>query len=97
MIIVPVNDRVLLRPDPIVEEEMRGGLIVARQATPTTRMATVMAVGEGMVRGDIHMEIPLTAGERVYISAYAGTELEIDDEKLLLVPYGDILARVEDA
>ncbi len=78
----------------------RGGHIVRtgdsghREEKP--QEGEVIAVGPGRWDEDGEKRIPVDvkAGDRVLYSKYAGTEVKIDGEELLVVPARDILARI---
>ena len=56
----------------------------------------IVAVGPGRVLDDGKREqMDLKPGDKVLYAKYAGTELKLDDEDLLIIGYKDILAVVE--
>ncbi|MFQ6010883.1 MAG: co-chaperone GroES [Nitrososphaerales archaeon] len=82
----PLFNRVLIKRQEAAETT-EGGLIVPEAAKELPLEGTVIAVGEDVRKVKAHDE--------VMFSKYAGTEVEIDDEKLLLLSEEDILAIVE--
>ena len=88
----PLHDRVLLRR--IEEEEARkGGIIIPDSAKEKPQEGQVIAVGQGRVTDD-GKKIPLDvkAGDRVLFGKYAGNEVKVDGEELLIMKEEDILA-----
>ncbi len=87
----PLRDRVLLRRSE-EEERTSGGIIIPDTAKEKPMEAEVLAVGPG-TRNDKGKITPLDvqAGERVLIGKWAGTEITIDGEDLLIVGESDIM------
>jgi len=91
MKIRPLNDRVIVVR---VEEEQKtaGGIIIPDSAKEKPQEGKVVAVGPGR-RDDDGKRIPLDikAGDRIFFSKYAGTEIEIDGKEHLFMKEDDIL------
>lgn len=87
MKITPLADRVLIEPAK-AEEKSRGGIIIPDSAKEKPLKGTVVAVGGGTK--DEKME--LQKGDEVLYGKYAGTELEFDGEKYMIMRQSDILA-----
>lgn len=88
--IKPLADRVLVRPV-AAEEKTVGGIIIPDSAKEKPLKGEVLAVGNGTK----DEQMVLKAGDEVLYGKYAGTELEIDGEKLLIMRQSDVLAVVE--
>jgi chaperonin GroES len=93
--IEPLEDRVVIRPLD-AEEVTSSGLVIPDTAKEKPQEGEVIAVGPGRV-DDNGKRIPVEVkdGDRVLYSKYAGTEVKIDGEELLVVPARDILARIK--
>ena len=89
MTIKPLGDRVLV--EPAKAEEVVGGIIIPDSAKEKPLKGTVKAVGPGTK--DEQMQVK--AGDTVLYGKYAGTEIEVDGDKLLMMRQSDILAVVE--
>ena len=88
--IQPLADRVLIKPE-AAEEKTIGGIIIPDSAKETPIRGEVLAVGEGTK----DEAMVLKAGDRVLYGKYAGTELELDGERYLIMRQSDVLAKVE--
>src|SRR5689334_9649755 len=90
----PLRDRVVLRPVQ-AEEVTPSGVIVPDTAKEKPQRGTVLAVGPGRL-DDKGQPIPLevTEGVEDLDAKYAGTEVVIDGEDLLILSEKDILAIV---
>jgi chaperonin GroES len=78
---------VLIQPIP-AEEVTVSGIIIPDSAKEKPLKGTVLAVGPGTK--DEAMQ--LTVGDVVLYGKYAGTEVEIDNEKVLIMRQSDVLA-----
>lgn len=92
----PLGNRVVVKP---IEQEERtpSGLILPETAKEKPQEGEVLAVGPGEWAEDGKSRIPLEVqvGDRVIFAKYAGTEVKVDGEKLLILRESDILAIVE--
>ncbi len=86
MNIKPLADRVLVVPAPA--EEKIGGIIIPDTAKEKPLRGTIKAVGKGTK----DEEVILKEGEQVLYGKYAGTELELEGEKFLIMRQSDVLA-----
>ena len=86
MKIQPLADRVLVLPAPA--EEKVGGIIIPDTAKEKPQHGKVIAVGEG-TKDD---KMVLKEGDEVLYGKYAGTELEENGEKYLIMRQSDVLA-----
>lgn len=88
----PLGDRVVVKP--IEKEEVsKGGIILPDTAKEKPQEGEVIAVGPGKLGEDgkrLAMEVKV--GDRVVYAKYAGTEVKLDDEKLLIMHESDIMA-----
>ena len=86
----PLADRVLVLPAPA--EEKVGGIIIPDTAKEKPQRGKVVAEGQG-TKDDAMI---LKAGDVVLYGKYAGTEIEYDGEKYLMMRQSDVLAVVEE-
>ena len=87
MNIKPLADRVLVKPA-AAEEKTISGIIIPDSAKEKPQRGEVLAVGNGTK----DEEMVLTVGNTVLYGKYAGTELEWEGEKYLIMRQSDILA-----
>jgi len=91
--IEPLGDRVVIKPTP-KEEVSRGGIVLPDTAKEKPQEGKIIAAGPGRLTEDgkrIAMEVK--KGDKVIYSKYAGTEFKLDDEELVIMREGDILAK----
>ena len=87
MNIKPLADRVLVKPA-AAEEKTAGGIIIPDTAKEKHPQGEVLAVGQGTK----DEEMVLKAGDQVLYGKYAGTEVELDGEKYIIMRQSDVLA-----
>ena len=87
MNIKPLADRVLIEPAP-AETKTVGGIIIPDTAKEKPLKGTVLAVGKGTK----DEEMILKEGDKVLYGKYAGTELELDGKKYLIMRQSDVVA-----
>ena len=58
-------------------------------------MAEILAVGPGGLVDGKEIKMQVKVGQKIIYSKYAGTEVKIDGEELIIVRQSDILATVE--
>ena len=90
MTIKPLSDRVLIEHAK-AEEKTAGGIIIPDSAKEKPLKGTVKAVGNGTKDEEMVVKV----GDEVLYGKYAGTEIEVDGEKFLMMKQSDILAIVE--
>ena len=81
----PMNGRVVVRP---VEssEQTKGGIVIPDTAREKPREGEIVAVAE-----DATEEVAV--GNRVVYKEYGGTEVNVEDEKLVLLETDDLLVK----
>ena len=89
----PLADRLVVKP--IEREEVtKGGIVLPDTVKEKPQEGEVLAVGPGRLSEDgkrIAMEVKV--GDVVIYAKYGGTEIKIEDEELVILREGDILAK----
>ncbi|UWI83415.1 co-chaperone GroES [Wolbachia endosymbiont of Howardula sp.] len=88
-----LDDSVLIKS---ITEEKQGGLMLPATAEKKPIKGEVMVIGQG-ARNSSGQIIPLTVkvGDKVFYRQWAGTEIEHNDEKLIVMKESDILAIIK--
>ena len=89
MKIQPLADRVLVLPAPA--EEKVGGIIIPDTAKEKPLQGTIVIAGNGTK----DEEMVLKEGDNVLYGKYAGTEIEFEGEKYLIMRQSDVLAVIK--
>lgn len=90
MKIKPLEDRVVIKMVE-AEETTASGIVLPGSAKEKPQVANVVEVGPGTEK--VKMEVK--KGDKVLYSKYAGTEIKVDGQELIIVKQADILAIVE--
>jgi chaperonin GroES len=91
----PLNDRVLVKR---LEEETKtaGGIYIPDSAKEKPTRGKVIAVGNGKSNDDgVRKALDVKAGDQILFGKYAGTEIKIDGEDLIIMREDDILAVIQ--
>lgn len=95
MAIRPLHDRVLVRR---LEDETTtaGGIVIPDSAKEKPAQGEIVAAGNGKIldSGDIRA-LDVKVGDKVLFGKYAGTEVKVEGEELLVMREDDIVAVVE--
>ena len=95
MKIRPLHDRVVVRR---MKEETTsaGGIVLPGSAAEKPNQGEVVAVGNGQITdsGEVRA-LDVKVGDTVMFGQYAGTEIKVDGEELLIMQERDIVAVVE--
>ena len=95
MNIRPLHDRVVVRR---MEEEKTsaGGIVIPDSATEKPDQGEIIAVGHGKITdsGDVR-PLDVKVGDKVLFGKYAGTNVKVEGEELLVMREEDIVAVIE--
>ena len=94
MKINPLADRVLIKAVE-VEETTKSGIVLTGTAKEKPQIADVLAVGPGGNVDGKEITMNVKVGDKVIYSKYAGTEIKMDGETVMIIRQNDILAIVE--
>ena len=91
----PLHDRVIIKR---VEEERTspGGIVIPDTAAEKPVRGEVVAAGNGKRNeGGELMPLDVKVGDKVLFGKYAGTEVKVEGEELLVMKEDDIMAVIE--
>ncbi len=94
MTVKPLGDRVVIK-NCEAEETTKSGLVLPSAAKEKSQMAIVLAVGPGGNVDGKEIKMQVKEGQKVIYSKYAGTEIKVDGDELMIVRQSDILAVIE--
>ncbi len=88
----PLGDRVVVKAMPR-EEVTRSGIVLPDTAKEKPQEGQIVAVGPGRLTEDgKRVPMDVKEGDKVIYAKYAGSEIKLDDEELLILGEKDILA-----
>ena len=95
MKIRPLHDRVIVRR---MEEERTsaGGIVIPDSATEKPAQGEILAAGKGKINesGEVS-PLDVKVGDKVLFGKYAGTEVKVEGEELLVMREEDIMGVIE--
>ncbi len=93
----PLGDKVLVKRDE-AGDKTESGIYLPESAKDKPKTGTVQAVGTGALNTETGERIPLTLkkGDKVIFSSYAGSEVKLDKDTLLIMSENEILAVIDD-
>ena len=95
MKIRPLQDRVMVKR---LEEETKtaGGIIIPDTAKEKPQKGEIVAAGPGKKNDDGKVQpLDIKAGDKVLFSKYAGTEIKVEGDELLIMREDDIMGVIE--
>ncbi|MDO5776304.1 MAG: co-chaperone GroES [Eubacteriales bacterium] len=94
MKLVPLDDKVVLKKLQ-AEETTKSGIVLTGQDKEKPAQGEVIAVGPGGLVDGKEVKMQVKVGDKVVYSKYAGTEVELDGDKFLIVKQSEILAVIQ--
>ena len=93
--VTPLGDRVLVKRVE-ADEKTQGGIILPDTAKEKPREGLVVSIGNGKLNDDgSRQAMTVKPKDRVLFSSYAGSEIKLDGEELLILSEDEILAIIE--
>lgn len=78
------------------KEQVQGGIIIPDTAKEKPQQAKVLAVGPGKITDDGKLQpVDVKVGDTVVFGKYAGTEVKVDGDELLIIREDDVLGVLE--
>ena len=94
MKVVPLGDKLVVKRLES-NERTAGGIVLPDAARHKPQQGRVLSVGDGRMLPDgTRAPHEVNEGDRVVFGDYSGSEVTIDDEKLLILSADDVLAIV---
>ncbi len=93
--IMPLGDKVLVRPiEEVKEEKTKSGIFLPDSMKKEGRYmrGEVIAVGRGWYQNGELIPLQVEVGDKVIFSKYDGDEIEIDDKKYMIIKEDNISA-----
>lgn len=88
----PLGEKVLIKRME-AETTTKGGIVLPDTAKEKPQKGTILALGDGKQLDDgSRAKFSVKVGDKVLFTSYAGTEIKVDGEELMLMDESDILA-----
>jgi len=93
MKITPIQDRIVTTR--VEADAKKGALFIPDSAKEKPARGIVRAVGPGRVVDGTFVETTIKVGDEILFGKYAGTEIEVDGETLIILREDEVLAKIE--
>lgn len=92
----PLHDKIIVRRDE-AESQTASGIFLPESSKDKPKTGVVEAVGDGELNTETGTRTPLSVkpGDRVIFNSYAGTEVKLDGEPLLIMSESEVLGVIE--
>jgi chaperonin GroES len=91
----PLGDKILVKRLE-AESKTKSGIVLPDSAKEKPKRGTVLSVGDGKrLENGERAKFSVKKGDQVIFASYAGTEIKLDGEELMIMSEEDILAVVE--
>jgi chaperonin GroES len=91
----PLNDKILLKRSE-AESKTKSGIVLPESAKEKPKRGKVIAIGDGkLLDSGERAKFQVKVGDEVIFASYAGTEIKVDNEELLVLAEDEVLAVVE--
>jgi chaperonin GroES len=91
----PLGDKILIKRLE-AESKTKSGIVLPDTAKEKPKRGKVLSIGEGKrLDSGERAPIEIKKGEEVIFTSYAGTEIKVDGEELIIMSVEDVLAVVE--
>lgn len=87
----PLDDRIIVQPVD-KDEKSSGGIIIPEKAREKATKGTVLAAGPGkFLDSGVRKPMDVKVGNVIIYGKYSGVELEIEDNKIVVMREADVL------
>jgi chaperonin GroES len=92
----PLGDKILVRRDE-AQTKTDTGIFLPETGKERPKTGTVEAVGTGALSTETGKRVPLSVkkGDRIIFTSYAGTEIKLEGDELLIMGEDDVLAVID--
>jgi chaperonin GroES len=92
----PLGDKIIVKRAE-AQSKTASGIFLPETAKDKPKEGKIIAVGNGHLNKDTGKYMPFTVkkGDRVIFNSYAGTEIKINDEELLIMTEEDVLGVID--
>ena len=95
MALKPLDDRVVVKPLE-AEDKSAGGIVLPDSAKEKPQRGKIVVVGPGkLLDSGERAEMAVKKGDEVLYGKYAGTEIKVDGEEVMILRESDILAKIK--
>nr|CAI78832.1 co-chaperonin [uncultured bacterium] len=91
----PLGEKVLIKRLE-ADEQTSGGIVLPDSAKEKPKQGTVLKAGDGkLLDSGERQALQVKKGDKVLFTSYAGTEIKVEGEEMLIMDESDVLAVLE--
>ncbi|MEM1186565.1 MAG: co-chaperone GroES [Planctomycetota bacterium] len=92
----PLHDKIIVRRDE-AETQTESGIFLPEGSKERPKSGIIEAIGDGKLNTETGDRTPLSVevGNKIIFSSYAGTEIKLDGDELLIMSEDDVLAVID--
>lgn len=95
MKITPLFDRVVVKPE-TQTTTTKSGIVLPSTSQERPHIGTVISIGSGLDLDSNNVGMQVRVGDKVLFNKFAGNEIKIDDENLIILRQIDLIGIMED-
>lgn len=95
MKLMPLFDRVLIKPE-IQTSTTKSGIVLPSTSQERPQFGKVIAIGSGIDIDGNNISMQVRVGDCVLFNKFAGNEVKIDNESLIIIRQIDLIAVMEE-
>lgn len=95
MKLIPLFDRVVIKPE-VQTSTTKSGIVLPSTSQERPQVGVVAAVGSGIDIDANNVGMQVRIGDKVLFNKFAGSEVKINDETLLVLRQVDLIAIMEE-
>ena len=95
MKIIPLFDRVVIRPE-IQTTTTKSGIVLPSTSQERPQVGIVIAIGSGLDIDANNIGMQVRVGDKVLFNKFAGSEVKVNDESLIVLRQIDLIAIMEE-
>ena len=96
MKLIPLFDRVVIKPE-IQTSTTKSGIVLPSTSQERPQIGIVTAVGNGIDIDANNVGMQVRVGDKVLFNKFAGSEIKVDDQTLLVLRQVDLIAIMEES
>lgn len=95
MKLIPLFDRVVIKPE-VQTSTTRSGIVLPSTSQERPQMGIVTAIGSGIDIDSNNVGMQVRVGDKVLFNKFAGSEIKVEDQTLLVLRQVDLIAIMEE-
>lgn len=95
MKLTPLFDRVVIRPE-VQTSTTKSGIVLPSTSQERPQIGTIIAIGSGLDIDANNVGMQVRVGDKVLFNKFAGSEVKINNEPLLILRQVDLIAIMEE-